>query len=812
MEVRVVSTDQLGTIRRKLMRDGAHVGYWVQVQVVNGGDNGQRPFTFDQLDPADGGKAKASQKPASDKDWLGRTNLPATIMEDGSMRTPPRFRELSGSAPEDTILAGEGVQFRDTLGLWHDGYCTEIEDGHYTVYIADKLIKEHIGWPSVTVDRARVRSSADIRARLGRKKTKSSKRDWSATKLATHDEQRQVAGMHSAIAPLLLRNPVLFGQLLRTGGHVGSEEFLDVAKSLGIDVTLKTSTRGKSKNKTTSNAIVANDTAALLATRLDDLKKGPGEWLLHGKTPANEEDSNSEEGGKDAMEDLGVEKPENEDVCPYPTMTESELRNLREVDLASFRQRFIFQQGGIANEKVKLPKGDRRTKMHAEAKAVRSPTWDNILKQTIAEFRRPSSSEHLPARRKIISIAINRSSCGTKKESGHTGGCAGELAVALRDFWTALSDALSADYVAELRSGGRIVVEVSVGGEYEKPGETGPMTAAGATLRTHPTYDYAANMPEPMTTRKYDYMKRLGGGDESPKTSSELMKLLAQIQAAYAPETNPTNHVESERGQHQIRGRTHTGQTGRIACTSIAALALQRILAHPGPVNAGQVGARDLDDVMASGTDLDRELRDSLMPQPMLTENSGSDSSALEPIVTARDQTSATHETGSSTFGEISTSGIGKDMEVEELTSAKNPKSGADDIENRYFAHDEIDGRIPGLEVHQDALDEVEEGYLYGVRGDYRRIARQLVRMGTGTGLLVTIGAATITVANITPESGVLSLALFDSHGRAVLETYASEEDLADGVEALYPALPGVGEMHGVWYATPYRPTPRDNL
>jgi hypothetical protein len=74
------------------------------------------------------------------------------------------------------------------------------------------------------------------------------------------------------------------------------------------------------------------------------------------------------------------------------------------------------------------------------------------------------------------------------------------------------------------------------------------------------------------------------------------------------------------------------------------------------------------------------------------------------------------------------------------------------------------------------------------------------------TGMLVTIGGATIMVTNIGP-AGAIRFALFDSYNTAIYEIYDSEEARTDAIEDLYPALPGVEERAGVWQATPYRPT-----
>jgi hypothetical protein len=52
----------------------------------------------------------------------------------------------------------------------------------------------------------------------------------------------------------------------------------------------------------------------------------------------------------------------------------------------------------------------------------------------------------------------------------------------------------------------------------------------------------------------------------------------------------------------------------------------------------------------------------------------------------------------------------------------------SDDPAERYFAHDEVQNRFPGMRVDQAAIDAAGPQYLYGVRGDYRRIARQLTR------------------------------------------------------------------------------------
>ena len=797
--------------------------------------------------PAPKRKPDAEEREATDREAEAEEGVSAASPAKRRKVEEPSAKTAAKDDQGSEIVEGEGVRFSVDGKNWHDGYCTEIEGGAYTVFIADKIIKDHYGYSSLHLRKNQLKSDSKIRARLGRKKTKSSKRDWSAAKLATREQQREVTGLHSSIAPLLLRHPVHFGQLLRTGGHVGSEEFQNVAKSLGIKVALKIATKGKSKNKQTPNAVVANDTSAILATKLDDLEKGPGEWLIHGKSPQSEEPAVAEKtpgkrsigaaskapakkarGSKqNAAKEESIEPVESETQCPV--LTESELRKLKDFDLAAFKEKFVFQQGSHSGEKLKLPEGDKRRSLHAEAKAVRSPSWDHILQQTIAQFRRPKGATSLPSRRKIISIAINRSSCGTKKGSGHTGGCAGELSVVIAEFWAALSKALGPKYVADLRATGRIIVEVSVGGEYEKPGKTEDIAKSGATLRGHPTYDFAGNRPDPLTVRKHKYLQELGKVSGPSERSGELAKLIADIRKRHQPQfrPQPVRRVTSQQGQHEVQGRRHAAHTGRIACTSIAAVALQRILANPRGAN--QLRAQDLHNIMREGTDVDRDLRDA-PPQQAQAAPSTSEKDGPDPVVTARDDAStgggsakrkrepekkASPVKKSKVEAPAKTTKGKAPVKKKASTSAKaskedaapdkgKKKASSKEVEDRYFAHDEVQGQFPGLQVHQQALDNAGPQYLYGVRGDYRRIARQLTTSGPGTGLLVTIGGATIAVANIS-QGQTTTLALFDSHGQAILETYNSEEGLTDAIEALYPPLPGVDELNASWQATPYR-------
>lgn len=793
--VTIIATGETGNIKGRLKnRSGEHIGYWVQTRVQVDDDPGVEPFRFAELDPMGGGQLQA-QPPSV---WSQKQNLPKFADE------------------EYIVKPGDGVRFTQDNVNWNDGYCVAIHENSCQVYIADKLISDLVGYRTINVPLDQVETDDQIRGRLGKKKTQASKTEWSASELATPEQIREAQPLHSAISPFLLANPAFFGLVLRSGGFTGLEEFREVAESSGINVIASIGSRGKSKNKELDNAIVATDTSALLATRLDDLETGPGEWTIHGRA-------------------------EEEDAEDHPKLTESQLAKAKELDLADFRSTYIFQQGSTGNEILNLPPKDKRTKLHAEAKAVRSLTWQHIVDETIREFSREEEESLVEevsvkpeTKRKIISIVINRSSCGSsKKGSGYGYGCAKELGDVITEFWDTLADHLGEERTARLRSEGLIQVEISVGGQYEFEGDLRYAANAGATTRLHPNYNYGLNSPEPLTKSRYNYIKTLAAlskGD--PKATGELAKLLAQIRQQRKSTRTPVTSVHAPFGQADVSGFINPLHSGRIACTSIAACALEELLTTPGP----PTNILDLRFILANGTDVDAEIRQSTFggngEKPSETLPTFGESSVKPVEDDSLVDSSLDSDEFLPPFGESSMKLLEDDLpEVPSTVTSANPLSilsgfaptqpdssvsigktivgerSSFEDDDRYFAHDEVQDHFPAIEVHEDTLEDIGPQYLYGLRGDYRRIARQLTRMGPRNGLLVTIGGATIAVANLTPLVGNPVYALFDSHGQAIFETYDTEEGLTDAIEDLYPALPGLNdEVASAWYATPYRP------
>jgi|CXWL01.1.fsa_nt_gi hypothetical protein len=953
MEVRVRANGKAGYLRGRVRnRDGEHVGWVVQTQVRVDDDPGTQQYLFDEVDPV-GAMVSATNSssaptgmssdvllpplfslppsfglglgtglgPLASTSMLG-TGAPSPSLTGGpllGMSGPTATSNSTGvtvtsgspstSAPpvaDSVVREGDGVQFTVDNVNWHDGYVTLIEGSTYHVYVDGKLIRDHLGYSTVKVPARQVRTSPSIKARMGAKRTKSSKREYRADRLASPEQVREVQGQYASVSPLLLRHPVLFGPVLRSGGHTGTEAVSAVGKDRGLSVSMPLGTKGKSRNRTLTNAIVATDTNAMLVTRLDDASTGPGQWVLHGKATAR-------------------------DAADHPTLNETQLGATRSVDLAAFRRSYVFSQGATGGEGLTDPRG--RKQMHAEAKALRSPTWRHIVEQTVAEFTPASSSSASAStepvaetRRKVIAIVINRSSCGSaKKGSGYTGGCAQELADVIAAFWATLGERLGVERAARLRAQGIIRIEVSGAGQYEYEGAIERTAAAGARLALHPNYDFDRDMPEPLSVARYQYLKRLAlinagrasgsgsGSDSGSEEDSELARLLALIAQMRAPVRRPRSRVAHPLGQHQVTGMFNRGHSGRIACTSIAACALEQVLNSPGE----RVDQRMLMTLMAAGTDVDADLRRNLggggppsgsgggsssvfkvpapkrsataraMPSsPLLSSpllpsllpsfTFGSSSQPLfpqpapllsveRPLTTSRSQTlprpspvvdmvlesPSTVLSPPSLLGPRATTMPSSDLTMTNApqmgppplsslllsllpsptsnTSPQAPRATTSTVsapsesqskkrsspskrersespDERYFAHDEVQAQFPGMRVDQAAIDAAGPQYLYGVRGDYRRIARQLTRGGPRTGLLVTIGGATIMVANVSTRDRV-RFALFDSHGQAVFETYDTELGLAEAIEDLYPALPGVDEMNAAWYATPYRPT-----
>jgi hypothetical protein len=776
----------------------------------------------------------------------------------------------SSAAPQadSVVREGDGVEFTVDNRFWHNGYVTQIDGSTYHVFVDSKMVRELL--PStVLVPAGQVRTSPAIKSQLGSKRTKREKREYRADRLASAEQVREVQGQSAAVSPLLLRHPVLFGPVLRSGGHTGTEAVSEVGRLLGLSVSMPQGTRGKSKNRPLANAIVATDTNAMLLTRLDDATTGPGQWTLHGKAAAT-------------------------DAADHPTLTETQLDAMRSVNLAEFRRRYVFSQGSVQGDSVSGI--GKRTQMHAEAKAVRSRTWRHIIDQTVVDFTpaasasssvasaslSSASASSAPAqaetRRKIIGIVINRSSCGGK--SGYRGGCAQELADVLAAFWTELGQRLGAERAARLRAQGLIRIEVSVAGQYENEGQIENTVRAGARLTLHPNFDFEHDMPEPLNLSRYQYMRRLAGinagqasgsgsgGDSGGEGDSELVRLLALIARLRASVRRPRSRVLLDVGQHQVFGMLNPAHSGEIACTSIAACALEQMLNSPGT----QPDDEMLRTLIAAGTDIDADLRRGLgggggsssgsgsgsgsgtgsraptlkptlkrqatssrvggsggSEPPALGELFASLTSALSKMpatAVARPPTSASASSSTSTTtsagsmvslpvgsqasapsAKRSRPGIPASTATATATATSAPKKKVrESAAERYFAHDEVQGQFRGMRVDQAAIDAAGPQYLYGVRGDYRRIARQLVRGGPRTGLLVTIGGSTIMVANLSTMAQ-RRYALFDSHDQAVFETYDTELGLVEGINDLYPALPDIEEMDAAWYATPYRPT-----
>lgn len=729
MAVRVIGSGEEGVISGAWIAGEAQIGFRVRTQPDVEADH-----TFDELD--------------------------AVVASSSSQIDPNQVRGQ-----------GEGVQFLmpDILTsppAWSDGYCIGFDGEQCIVYIDGKMIRDHFNSSTIKLDRNQVRTSAETQERLGKKKSRSAKRDPSAVGLATKAEVDEVEGASSEISSLLSRHPVEFGQIMRTGGQTGIDEFQKVARKKRYRVTFPKGTRGRSKNQTVGNAIVAKDTYSLLATRLDDGPAKRGRWIVHGR-----------ETDKKTGTPVQWQQPDSGD--------EQE----QDFNIAEFRRKYIFQQGGHLNEQLHLPEGDKRKKLHAEAKVVRSLAWRQVLEETAREFSLGGSllkKRAPPQRRKVISLAINRSSCGSKKDSGHSGGCAGELAVTIEAFWEDLGKILGSDYVQTLRKEGAIKLEVSVGGEYEKPGKIEPILRAGATLGVHATYDFESDGVEQITKRKFAYMQTLlaarqsavGGQkagdlvddgsdhdhDEDLSHQDHTSQFLGEtsdnegLVSDDEPEMmnpfreQPVRDVGTDVGQASVYGEQHPQDSGQIACTSIAACALQSLLGNPDM----EVNSDTLLGFMQQGTDVDRGLRNALIQNEM--EGEGDHTEAVA------------------------------------------------DIEQRYFEPEEVMGRFPGLTpVPQADGDEALNEYA-GARGDYQRVAIRLTQLGSGHGLMLVIGGATVAVANI-GTAGAPTFALFDSHGRALYQTYHTQDGLVGALDALYPALPGASVAENSWSATPYRLT-----
>ncbi|MCG8459344.1 MAG: hypothetical protein MI919_23960 [Holophagales bacterium] len=783
-------------------------------------------------------------------------------MHTGEEAAPPRAG--GKRRPEARSFSqGDRVLFESEYYFgagWRKGYIHRIlGDGRYEIKgDRNSFEQEVIGAGNAVRVRAEsLQPDTELAPRKKRATKKSGLKD-----AAAEVEQARAWSRYASITPLLLRHPLLFGWLLEHGGRVGTDAVKALAERTGVgrlEIPMVRKHVGAPPEEK-GDAFVYTDTTALLATRLDELGdrgRGIGPWRVYPRQVTAQQGPVDENA-------LGAEE---------------------RTALTRFQDRFLFRQGRAdAEALMNIPAVQGRNQMHAEAKAVRSQTWDRILRETIAELRgqlplgvqagavsappeaepaRRESPEKGPAResqakaeappirRKIISIVINRSSCGKKGGkggSGYGGGCAQEVADAIRDFWTALGKALGADLVQRLRQEQRIVIEVSAAGRYSEEGMLSKIAEAGGRVTLHPTFDFEKGQPNPITAGRLGYLRELEAMNRAaakgdPALLAAILKSLesalggAQLGATRA-QAQARHRVTAAQGQETTVGATQPAHIGRIACTAIAARALGEIFARgPGTLGLTQ---DDLVRLMRQGIDIDYQARRALPgaqpaqapslrapPQsPAATQvtpmDEGGDerpsTEQVKPPASLAPPTLAAQAPAGEPKAAAQTS-----APTATQTGAKLGKAAS----GRHFRPDEItetrEGalRITRNRLLQQQLTAENPTQLYGARGDYRRLTRMLMRQGPGNGFLVTIGGATLAIALVTaPPPGPAAIGLplrpvfvlFDSHGRARLELYASEQALADRLDEMYPYTPlpegEGGEMLNVWAAVPYQPGP----
>lgn len=763
-----------------------------------------------------GGSGKQEALP---KTGTKRKNRTEAIPESDKQTPAPKKQKVeptydtSKFGPPTT--EGEAVQFYienwgGIGGMWQNGYCLTINGEQCEVTFYDKKIAETYNRPtSFTVPTRLVRTNQAIREQLGKTRGKTSDASPDESTLATPKQQEKARGLYSAVNPLLQSNPIFFGHLLKQGGFVDTQTIKNYAQTGKFGVTIPQNTKKKGRKKERSYIFRASNTSALLATHLEDTRTGAQGWTVHGKT----KDSKGKE--------------------HYRT-DEQKLRNKAKFNLQHIEDRYFFFQGKILKENLLLPESDPRDELHAEAKAVRSRTWRNIVEETVLEFREfrtdQSGEKGAPPEvplKKIISIVINRSSCGAKNKSGYTGGCSGEVADVVGEFWATLAsdDNLGAALTAHLRNSGLLQIEVSFGGKYKKEGALAQIRAAGASTRLHQQYNFSTGQAEKLTTERYRYAKGLAPDfKKKGKGSDEKTVPPSGNDPASAVTQDPIPDIPEILGQEAVRGKRYPNHSGRIACTSIAACALEKILNQPET----PVTREFLFELIQTGTDVDGELREALTeeqadsgePKKEATDfpavpsgdsilaadfNRSEEEEEIPPVsieATEKAQTSVT-PTGPSPSPDI----LSFSEHTEVASETDEDGSQSESPEERYFAPDEVIHHFPGI----TPLEDVEQTSLNSVQGDYRPIAEFLGTAESNTGLLVTIGAATIAAAKLGRPDGESDYVFFDSHGEAIYETFDSAGALIQAIEERYPAYSDEGDFVSPhWTAVPYQPTPRE--
>lgn len=442
--------------------------------------------------------------------------------------TPTETEEME-ITDEDTIQIGGGVRFKvktyNSMTDWIDGYCHKIDGKKYQVYVANRDNRALFGnYVWVDLDKE---DKIEPYKEIGMRQPKRPRSDLPLPEAKGQEPTKE--DRYSMISPFMLKYPVIFGPVLTPGGQVDLEDVRKAAGKQGLATIAGKATRGARKGREKQTAFVGKDTTAMLATRLYDPITNKGEWIIHGMTTPERDKKKK----------------------PLPLLTESKLEKKEKMDLDKNKSKYVFRQGGInPREEIVLPEGDTRKGMHAEAKAIRSKTWQQIIDETVKEFSPPTWP---PKMRKIICLIINRSSCGSKIKSGHIGGCAAEIGEVFEEFWRKLKEHLGEEYIDSLKQEEIIRLEVSVGREYTHPGNIEGIFQHGGTVKVHRTYDFVEGKPQ-MTAGQIDFMERLYKLEQKVQSSKE------QLKTKESPPEKRKKQESSEQAGEGLEGRESLGE------------------------------------------------------------------------------------------------------------------------------------------------------------------------------------------------------------------------------------------------------------
>lgn len=468
---------------------------------------------------------------------ISRLNAPAT---DQRMETDDEEKPSAPVKDEDPYVDSGGIiqpGARVTFtwqGSNMPGFVSKYDPKkeRYSVTGDGKHVKGLLGGPVTVPKDAVVRDRTENVSKKPRSVPK-------AKNLPSAQELTDVQEFVSPLGPILSRNPDLFGPVMIQGGQVPMSKFrkttvkdanLTRKREAESDGSGDETSQPKKKKKKVAGArrktkraqkegkepvvFTGQNTMSMLSSRttLGGLSEG---YRFHGKDPTD-------------------------------MVTEDELEEQRKEPL-EFHDQFVWKQGAPSDAKrdrYTLPPKDKRSSVHAEIKSARSESMEALIAGAIkrigtlleafigSDWRKVlegGESEDLfaglsdllgPMIQEEIIVLINRSSCGTKKLSGYSGGCARELADILPALWAKFEAAFGKTVAYLLRELANVSFLLSVAGEYAEPGDIGQDLEAGWNIGVHNTYDFSQNQLTPITREQHSYMTKIKDNRDKPTPST----------------------------------------------------------------------------------------------------------------------------------------------------------------------------------------------------------------------------------------------------------------------------------------------------